>query len=392
VVATLALALFSDAAQKPWALALFGFAAFALTGLGLEFWNGAAARRKISGGSMAGALIAVVSRNRRRYGGYIIHIGIAVVLIGIAASSSFQTNRDVSLRPGQSTVIDGRKFTYVKPTATVSALAFTAGAVMRVEENGKNFDLYPDARYYRPTGVESSGISGYFDGESDSDIGLQAGLGHDVWTAVRPDISAVQRRSRAGDKAFAACVRGAPGTPAQCKAVRGLMLQARANPSLRPAALTQINKLQTLTAETIAKSYLTESPAATFKVIINPLVTWMWIGGLIALAGALTSLWPSRGRRRGAMVRTESDAQKEAKYREIRDAELDHAAGKLSDEDFAILDAELRKEAVEILDQVEGNGKGAESNGHAEPTNGHAPTNGDGTTDEDGTPEKVKQS
>jgi cytochrome c-type biogenesis protein CcmI len=84
----------------------------------------------------------------------------------------------------------------------------------------------------------------------------------------------------------------------------------------------------------------------------------MWIGGLIALAGALIALWPARSRRRGAVVRTEADAVKEAKYREIRDAELDHAAGKLSDEDFAALDAELRREAVEILDRVE-NGKAA---------------------------------
>jgi hypothetical protein len=52
-----------------------------------------------------------------------------------------------------------------------------------------------------------------------------------------------------------------------------------------------------------------------------------------------------------ALVRTEADARKEAKYREIRDAELDHAAGKLSDEDFALLDAELRSEALEILDR-----------------------------------------
>jgi hypothetical protein len=52
------------------------------------------------------------------------------------------------------------------------------------------------------------------------------------------------------------------------------------------------------------------------------------------------------------MVRTEADELKEAKYREIRDAELDHASGKLSDEDYAILDGELRKEAVEILDAV----------------------------------------
>ena len=97
---------------------------------------------------------------------------------------------------------------------------------------------------------------------------------------------------------------------------------------------------------------MTDNAAAIFKVIVNPLVTWMWIGGLIALAGALLALWPAGGRRRGALVRTEADALKEAKYREIRDAELDHASGKLSDEDYALLDAELRKEAVEILDRV----------------------------------------
>ncbi len=85
-------------------------------------------------------------------------------------------------------------------------------------------------------------------------------------------------------------------------------------------------------------------------MIVNPLVTWMWIGGLIALAGALIGLWPTRSTRRALVADSELEALKEAKYREIRDAELDHAAGKLSDEDFALLDAELRNEAVEILD------------------------------------------
>jgi hypothetical protein len=53
-------------------------------------------------------------------------------------------------------------------------------------------------------------------------------------------------------------------------------------------------------------------------------------------------------------ARAELEAARDAKYREIRDAELDHAAGKLSDEDFALLDAELRSEAVEILDGANG--------------------------------------
>ncbi len=47
------------------------------------------------------------------------------------------------------------------------------------------------------------------------------------------------------------------------------------------------------------------------------------------------------------------ESRKEAKYREIRDTELDHAAGKLSDEDFRRQDAELRRDAVRILKQLD---------------------------------------
>ena len=47
------------------------------------------------------------------------------------------------------------------------------------------------------------------------------------------------------------------------------------------------------------------------------------------------------------------EARKEAKYREIRDAELDHAQGKLSDSDWKAADAELRGEALEILAEID---------------------------------------
>ena len=47
------------------------------------------------------------------------------------------------------------------------------------------------------------------------------------------------------------------------------------------------------------------------------------------------------------------EARKEAKYREIRDAELDQASGKLNEEDFRRQDAELRREAVEILERID---------------------------------------
>jgi hypothetical protein len=49
----------------------------------------------------------------------------------------------------------------------------------------------------------------------------------------------------------------------------------------------------------------------------------------------------------------ELEAARDAKYREIRDAELDVRTGKLSDEDYSALDGSLRAEAVEILHQLD---------------------------------------
>lgn len=51
--------------------------------------------------------------------------------------------------------------------------------------------------------------------------------------------------------------------------------------------------------------------------------------------------------------RAELEARKEAKYREIRDAEADRASGKLSEEDFSRINRELRAEAIEILKRID---------------------------------------
>src|SRR3954469_15984777 len=296
VVTALGLAIFTDAAHKPWALALFAFAAFSLVGLAQEFWTGAAARRKLSGESTPTALVGLVSRNRRRYGGYIVHAGIAVLLIGIAASSSFQTNRDVNLRPGDSTTVDGRTITYVKPTVAVDEEKFTFGSLLKVTEGSKLVGyLRPSQRFFRPTGQETGMISSFFAGEATSEVGLRAGLGADLWIAERPNIAAIQRRVREADEGFATCVKGGPGTPPQCKALGALMRGSVEDPAREAQALEQVTKLQGLAAANVAKTYLTDTAPATFKVIVNPLVTWMWIGGLIAPARAPIALLAARG-------------------------------------------------------------------------------------------------
>ena len=66
-----------------------------------------------------------------------------------------------------------------------------------------------------------------------------------------------------------------------------------------------------------------------------------------------------RGEESGAAARLEDprladlEARKEALYRQIRDAELDRAQGKLSDADWARIDAGLRREAIEVLKRID---------------------------------------
>ena len=103
---------------------MFAVATFAI-GVGAP---GAVARRCAPGrrcpsDNAALALTSLVRRNRRRYGGYLVHIGISVLFVGVAASSAFNGERDIRLAPGQSTTVKGYTFTYVKPTGDASSSA-----------------------------------------------------------------------------------------------------------------------------------------------------------------------------------------------------------------------------------------------------------------------------
>ena len=66
----------------------------------LEFWRGTSARRAIAGESIPRAFGSLIARNRRRYGGYIVHAAIVLLAIGIAGSSAYQTVREKNLSPG----------------------------------------------------------------------------------------------------------------------------------------------------------------------------------------------------------------------------------------------------------------------------------------------------
>ena len=136
--AALAIALLAGGGSQPDALIMFVLAGFVLGAVGQELVRGVRARRVMAREPMPVALISLIRRNRRRYGGYTVHAGMAVLFVGIAASSSFADERDVELVPGQTTRVGGYEIEYVRPTADLVAASngrlerIDFGAVMRV--------------------------------------------------------------------------------------------------------------------------------------------------------------------------------------------------------------------------------------------------------------------
>jgi cytochrome c-type biogenesis protein CcmF len=264
-VALLVLIALTDAAESVTSLVLFTFAAFTITAVASEYWRGARARKVMSSDSYPLAVISMVRRNRRRFGGFAVHAGIAVVLLGVAASSAFNSERDVRLAPGESSRVGGYDVRYLRPTAGLSNERIDFGAVLDIRKDGKHVALLRPSRSYFPVQDLSMGVIGrFFRGESTSEVGLSTGLKRDLWTAIQPDLRFLNRSIREGNRVFA---------------------------DLPPRA-------QAIAIVALTRRYLDRAPPATFRVIVNPMVTWIWIGGVIALGGALIALWPSALARR----------------------------------------------------------------------------------------------
>jgi cytochrome c-type biogenesis protein CcmF len=83
-------------------LIAYTFSAFVAATIVLEFLRGTQARRALSGESVPRAFGQLIARNRRRYGGYIVHAAILMLAIGVAGSSAYDTSRSARLAPGQS--------------------------------------------------------------------------------------------------------------------------------------------------------------------------------------------------------------------------------------------------------------------------------------------------
>ena len=209
----------------------FSLSIFVLFTIGVEFYRGTKARSQTTGEPPVTSFFTLIGRNKRRYGGHIVHIGIVLMFIGIAGSSSYVTEVQQTVKKGESITIKDYKLTYqglheVHPNpGQVSVVAN-----LTVEKNGQFiWKAQPQRDFYPGTGQDSS-----------TEVDIRSTLKEDLYVIL----------AGYGEKPDA---------------------------------------------------------AATFKVLINPLAKWLWIGGVVLGFGTLICMWPDMREKRRMMARCSAE-------------------------------------------------------------------------------------
>ncbi|HET9102973.1 MAG TPA: cytochrome c-type biogenesis CcmF C-terminal domain-containing protein [Solirubrobacteraceae bacterium] len=284
LVVAIVLAITDSPGRHVFAYLMFCAGSFVLAAVGHEFVRGIAARRRLSGEAAPVAFVQLVRRNRRRYGGYIVHAGVALALIGVAGSTSFQHSREATIGPGQSVMVDGYRVTYLRPTAAAGSEKISLGAWLAVSRNGQrvatlhtSYGLYASQDALAPIGR-------FFDGAStESRVGLQSSLTKDIWTVINPNIAPLGPLVARGDRVLGKALNDALAQPA--------------GPA-RTRALTLLYQARDIAIRGITERFVSHPWKSTFLLIVSPIVMWLWLGAIIAALGGLIALWPARPPRR----------------------------------------------------------------------------------------------
>ncbi|MCB8943932.1 MAG: heme lyase CcmF/NrfE family subunit [Ardenticatenaceae bacterium] len=198
-------------------VALIGFWVVALAGILtiLEFWKGTQARMRSKGESLWLALSSLVGRNRRRYGGYLVHLGVVVIGLGIIGVEIFQQETQIRLESGQS---------------------LTLGAYEMVFQNAQQYPGADDLIYTEAT------VDVYKNGRFLQTLHPR----NELYTRTQQPMTIPDARSTMLEDFYV------------------IMINWEA----------------------------TSATTATFRVYLNPLINWIWGGGIIFVLGTIVAAWP----------------------------------------------------------------------------------------------------
>jgi cytochrome c-type biogenesis protein CcmF len=183
-----------------------------------EFWRGARARQRSQGENFFTALVRLTGRDRRRYGGYIIHISMALMAIGILGIEIFQKETQGTLAIGDSIEIGNYRIEY---------------------QDLANWDDLPSGVNYTRAVVNV-----YKDGEFLGQLNPRK----DYYYDSQQPMTIPGQRATLGDDLYVLLVDWQP----------------------------------------------ISANGATFKIYVNPLVNWLWIGSILFLFGVVVAAWPEK--------------------------------------------------------------------------------------------------
>ena len=195
----------------------FGLCLFVLATVLQEFVRGALARHAATGEAYPLALVQLVRRNNRRYGGYIVHLAIILIGAGVVGSHVYQQEAQAALRPGQTLTLGGYTLAAQGITTTPNAGSRTVAAPLNV--NGE--ELQAQKVYFDN-----------FPNQPSTKVGLRSTPLEDLYVVLD----------------------GWDGDGANAR--------------------------------------------VSVSVFVNPMVSWIWLGGLVLLVGTFVSLWPATQRAR----------------------------------------------------------------------------------------------
>jgi cytochrome c-type biogenesis protein CcmF len=112
-----------------------------------EFWRGAKVRQQATGTDVLTALIGLVGRNKRRYGGYVVHLGIVLIFFGFAGEG-FKLEQQVLLRPGEQTTIGDYTARYDRLRVSEDSQKQMVTAYVTLFKNGQEVDVMYPAKWF----------------------------------------------------------------------------------------------------------------------------------------------------------------------------------------------------------------------------------------------------
>jgi cytochrome c-type biogenesis protein CcmF len=154
LAAAIAIPVFTVLVHKPLAVLGFSAVVFTVSTIIAEYARGARVRHRTVGESYLTAIPSLLRKNNRRYGGYVVHLAMAVLAVGIIGTQFFQTERQFTMKPGDTSTISGYTITYNGLVDTTTKEGDVVSAMIDVSQHGKLETQIQSKRFFY-TGFES---------------------------------------------------------------------------------------------------------------------------------------------------------------------------------------------------------------------------------------------